>query len=252
MCWAASEILFASSGAAEGEGRRSTTAAAAAAGSGNNNNNNNNGRPQATQLESAAMLRCQVVTKLIAVTFRLVELNNLHSAFAIYCAMRHPAVTRLRQMWAQLPVQSVGSLDELHRFFGFEKGYRGYKEYVASVPDDDVYPLIPIMSVMVDEVRRVTTSEPTVLRDAVGWTVLHWRKYDVLGTVYDQLHGLTGRPIPSEFTPDAACVDWLREAMADALSTPEEFLEASFAAEGTTNVGAGGGAAARRAPNDDA
>jgi hypothetical protein len=181
--------------------------------------------------ETFIAARCQVIAKIIALVYRFVELNDLFAAFSLYSALRHPAVSRLRSTWGQMPLNSMTSLEELHKIFAFDKGYRGYVDYVNSVPDDDVYPLIPVVAVTIDEIRRLCASEPTVLRDAVGGCVLHWRKFDVLGDIMEEIRRRQSMDIPLVFTPHPQFQRWIDATWASIYGEPDDLVKASFTAE---------------------
>lgn len=152
--------------------------------------------------------RVQLIQKTVALAFRLIELNNLHSAFAVYLVLRHPSLLRLYDVWRNVPRDVNDNIAELRELFNFEKGYRMYRDYLSSMSDDDLYPLIPVLQVSVDELRRIER-EPTVLLDSNGGPVVHWRKYDVIGSLYSRFMIVKESIVPAEFVAVPACISWL-------------------------------------------
>lgn len=156
--------------------------------------------------------RVQIIQKIVSLAFRLIEVNNLHSAFAVFLALRHPAVLRLYDVWRNVPRDAQDNISELRELFNFDKGYRIYRDYLASMQDDDVYPVIPIVQVTVDELRRIQR-EPTVLLDSNGMPIVHWRKYDVLGALYNRFLGMKEQVVPAEFVALPPCVAWIEHRL---------------------------------------
>lgn len=186
---------------------------------------------------STVPLAAAVLAKFIALIFRLIEVNNLHSAFAIFCGLRHPCIARLTDTWDLLSASARRSFAELVNFFGFENGYRNYQDYIDSVSDAAVYPIVPVLAVTMDELRRLEGAEATVLRDAHGGGVVHWRKLDVLGELYGRFLAFQEAPIPAEFELHEACLMWMNEQLAKAIHDPEKLCALSFRAQPTGSKG---------------
>ena len=205
--------------------------------------------PASNEKEGQDMLRAAVITQCIGIATRLLEMNNLHLAYYCCAALRHPLISRLSDTWGHVPVEALQAMRSLSRIFSFTAadgsavvvGYRPYKEYLFSLisntdeegcvlqePDTPciLYPVLPILGVWVDEIRRLHQGEPTVLchPSAVrrhhaslfqcGYSaettdpsdyvngILHWRKFSALGAIFLVMQKLQSTPIPMEFCCD--------------------------------------------------
>lgn len=180
--------------------------------------------------------RVQLIQKVVALAFRLIELNNLHSAFAVYLALRHPTILRLYDVWRNVPRDVNDNIAELRELFNFEKGYRMYRDYLASMSDDDLYPVIPVLQVNIDELRRIQR-EPTVLLDSNGGPIVHWRKYDVVGSLYSRFLSYKDAVVPAEFVPVPACISWIELKLSKARHADfETIVRASLKAQPTKRM----------------
>ena len=184
----------------------------------------------------------RIVEKLVSIAYRLLELNDLHSAFGIVAGLRHPAVARLHQPIIVGRFQKVSvfeSLSALLAIFKFEKGIAAFEEYVAAIPDTDVFPAVPLVHITVDEIRSLITSQPTIVRapssadskTSGGGPVplIHWRKFFVLSSIFDSFQASQRAPVPGTLIADSSAARWKARAVSHAIGNPKTLVQLSAA-----------------------
>jgi hypothetical protein len=164
--------------------------------------------PDGAVLPAELEPRAAAIVKVAALAYRCVEVNDLMSAYACVMALRHPAVVRLHEVWDLVPPATVEGIAGLRELFGFDRGYRAYRDYIGSLRDDDAYPVVPLLQITVDELRRID-AEPTVLLDSLGTPVVHWRKYAVMGSLLARFQAQADAVVPAEFVPVPAALQWI-------------------------------------------
>eukprot|EP00742_Colponemidia_sp_Colp-10_P017152 GILJ01019708.1.p1 GENE.GILJ01019708.1~~GILJ01019708.1.p1 ORF type:complete len:163 (+),score=15.64 GILJ01019708.1:753-1241(+) len=103
------------------------------------------------------------------------------------------------------------------------------------------FPIIPLLHCIVDELRAIETSQPTVLCDdgPSQATAIHWRKLSVVATIYQQVRTCQSTRYYSQAdkgrrwaddqqgssSANAGKVRWLDQLMGARVRTKEEALD---------------------------
>ncbi|GAU88892.1 hypothetical protein RvY_01510 [Ramazzottius varieornatus] len=83
--------------------------------------------------------RADLMSHLVRVAKRLFELNNFHSSYAIFSALKSAPLARLSHTMALLPKKDRSTIDELDAVFNPENNWQAFRDYQESAG----FPRIP-------------------------------------------------------------------------------------------------------------
>lgn len=78
----------------------------------------------------SAKERAEIITHFIKVGKRLLDLNNLHSLFAVTSAMKTASVHRLEKTWSYVPKKDKQSLEKLANIFCEDSNWANLREII--------------------------------------------------------------------------------------------------------------------------
>ncbi|KAK0406935.1 hypothetical protein QR680_018899 [Steinernema hermaphroditum] len=93
--------------------------------------------------------RCQTLSHFIKIAKRLLDLNNVHSAFAIVSALQCQSIYRLEKTWHGVSRGDKASLNRMKRLFDSENNWERLRDYV----DSQKLPCIPYLGLYLTDLN---------------------------------------------------------------------------------------------------
>ncbi|GAM18928.1 hypothetical protein SAMD00019534_021030 [Acytostelium subglobosum LB1] len=138
--------------------------------------------------------RCKVVQKLIKIAKHLHELRNYNSMMAIYAALSHSSILRLKWTMKHLKKQTQKSLLDLEKLMDRKENYYNYRSELRSL--DPTVPCIPFMGIILTDMTFIQEGN----KDFAGigedtWT-LNIQKLKMFYNTIKQIQLFQGRAYP--------------------------------------------------------
>jgi hypothetical protein len=123
-----------------------------------NGNSSQVSTTQSSSSESDAKFRAQVICYFIKVAKKLLDMNNLHSCYAILSALNSSPIYRLNKTWSHVPKKDKQSFDKMLSVFSDDSNFEHLRLYLSRTDS----PCIPYLGMFLRDLVYVDIAHPIV------------------------------------------------------------------------------------------
>ncbi|XP_076816522.1 RAS guanyl-releasing protein 2-like [Clavelina lepadiformis] len=139
--------------------------------------------------------RAVSIVKFVEIAKKLFAMRNFNTLMAVVGALTHTAIARLKKTMANVPKDTLKTLEEFVELLDSKANYTGYRRAYQSINNEFK---IPVIGVLMKDLIALHAAYP----DRVGDGLINVRKMNLIGGIFQELIGIQRFTFPYEVNRD--------------------------------------------------